>query len=274
MREAYHGVEFITNDQGHIVGVSLGSDYCAEHEWGISGIKGALGIWSGDPETERTVFGRARHIITKNDQYFSGSLRLPFKAAGKQRASSKTVYYMTINPPLWNLGPCGTETQEAQIAEYIKQSVQRLHKPLHTYWDSESFLIVTINKEAFDALDAAFKRLDITQGIVGRKNPFSGSGPCFLIDSLVDSDWVVIERDQREYLSLWDKVHASGVIKKLANANCRYYALSSPRCDPDNVLRLWLNPTKQDETNYGWFTLDELNQWAEGKGPIPKETKK
>jgi hypothetical protein len=30
----------------------------------------------------------------------------------------------------------------------------------------------------------------------------------------------------------------------------------------------WLNPREQDIHNYGWFTVEELKQWAENKGPV------
>ena len=36
-----------------------------------------------------------------------------------------------------------------------------------------------------------------------------------------------------------------------------------------NQLKVWLNPRHQNEDNNGWFTIDELKQWAQGKGPVP-----
>jgi hypothetical protein len=35
----------------------------------------------------------------------------------------------------------------------------------------------------------------------------------------------------------------------------------------------FLNPMRQQENNFGWFTVEELEQWMEGKGPIPGKKK-
>lgn len=34
MRRAYHSLKVYRNDKGELIGVGLGSDFCAEHEWG------------------------------------------------------------------------------------------------------------------------------------------------------------------------------------------------------------------------------------------------
>ena len=30
----------------------------------------------------------------------------------------------------------------------------------------------------------------------------------------------------------------------------------------------WLNPADQDKNNAGWFTVEELDQWIAGTGPV------
>jgi hypothetical protein len=30
---------------------------------------------------------------------------------------------------------------------------------------------------------------------------------------------------------------------------------------------------QQDKVNFGWYTVEELEQWIEGKGPIPMKGK-
>lgn len=32
----------------------------------------------------------------------------------------------------------------------------------------------------------------------------------------------------------------------------------------------WLNPMNQKKYNHGWFTIEELQQWAKDNGPIVK----
>lgn len=39
MRKASSNYDFIVNDKEEIVAISLGADFCSEHEWGIKGLK-------------------------------------------------------------------------------------------------------------------------------------------------------------------------------------------------------------------------------------------
>ena len=43
MRRTYNS-QFIFNEDGTFVGLNLGADYCAEHEWGIRDLEDTFGI--------------------------------------------------------------------------------------------------------------------------------------------------------------------------------------------------------------------------------------
>jgi hypothetical protein len=58
-----------------------------------------------------------------------------------------------------------------------------------------------------------------------------------------------------------------------------YFALS-PRWAFDNEkdktkhpVMFWLNPQNQKDNNFGWYTVEELDQWINGEGPVPKEAR-
>jgi hypothetical protein len=36
----------------------------------------------------------------------------------------------------------------------------------------------------------------------------------------------------------------------------------------------WLNPMDQHTNNAGWWTVEQLMQWGEGKGPVVERSKK
>lgn len=68
-------------------------------------------------------------------------------------------------------------------------------------------------------------------------------------------------------------------IKKLKEANCRYFACSPKwsheiKSTADGEIKtkypviFWLNPMEQDRNSYGWFTVENLELWTQGKGPI------
>ena len=56
----------------------------------------------------------------------------------------------------------------------------------------------------------------------------------------------------------------------MEKAGKKYFALS-PRWKDDNKKEVifWLNPYHQDIDNFGWFTVEDLKDWAKGKGKIP-----
>jgi len=85
------------------------------------------------------------------------------------------------------------------------------------------------------------------------------------------------EDGDKELAKLYKDVEETGIKKKLENANLRYYALSPSRPNKNmktkyNVM-FWLNPQQQDIHNYGYFSVEQLEEWIEGKGPIPKKKK-
>ena len=80
----------------------------------------------------------------------------------------------------------------------------------------------------------------------------------------------------------WRSAAATGIEEVLKKAGKRYYALS-PRwaasikgtkngeVETKYGVVFWLNPCDQYKNNYGHFTVEELQQWAKGEGPIPKK---
>jgi hypothetical protein len=70
-----------------------------------------------------------------------------------------------------------------------------------------------------------------------------------------------------------DKARAARV-NKSGRSTFGYYALSPSWLKSDreskHPVMFWLNPMDQQDNNYGWFTVEELEQWIQGKGPIPK----
>jgi hypothetical protein len=38
-------------------------------------------------------------------------------------------------------------------------------------------------------------------------------------------------------------------------------------------MRKSFNPSLLKDNDSGWFTVEQLEEWIEGKGPIPKELK-
>lgn len=59
--------------------------------------------------------------------------------------------------------------------------------------------------------------------------------------------------------------------KILAKSGKKYFALS-PRWADDQKKEVvfWLNPYDQDKYNSGWFSVQDLKDWAKDKGKVMK----
>jgi hypothetical protein len=146
---------------------------------------------------------------------------------------------------------------------------------LWTGWSEESFgMFSAVDKdkkrikEIYDNLEklncaiwlgggGVFKNAGLVIGIINR------------LPAHVSKAW---ETHDRESLELKQFVKATEIEETLKKANLRYFALAPEWKDKGKKeLRFWLNPFDQDINNSGWFTLEELRLWVEGKGPIPKK---
>ena len=79
--------------------------------------------------------------------------------------------------------------------------------------------------------------------------------------------------------NLQDAVEKTKIKKILEQAGKHYYCLkpmwaSSMKLGTNRRTRhpviFFLNPWEQKINNSGWFTVEELKQWAKGKGPVLK----
>lgn len=50
-----------------------------------------------------------------------------------------------------------------------------------------------------------------------------------------------------------------------------WFFLGDPKKFDDGTWHFWLNPCEQNIYESGWYTLEELKQWGDEKGPIIKQ---
>ena len=72
----------------------------------------------------------------------------------------------------------------------------------------------------------------------------------------------------------------TGVKKKLEKAGKRYFACSPKwaneikstadgKIETKHDVIYWLNPMEQNIHNFGWYTVEDLEEWIEDKGKVP-----
>lgn len=272
MRAGLNDAELLYVDD-LFVGVNLGWDHCAEHEWGIKEIRRDFGIPEGPT---RKVYGFNARKITKVPENLKG-----FTVKGAE--------YLVYSPYGYS------DSKEPHIPHGLSEQSYR-EKTFRGAWGSSDFgaCLKTIPGKTSELkeLFQAFQEKNVVF-FFGASGPFSNSGMKVCIaDRIPEESQKEAEAADLDSLDLKDAVAATGILGKLKDAQqasspdrnynrkCGYYACSpkwwSDAFKPQgrdiksahNVV-FFLNPQDQENNKSGWFTVEDLEQWIEGKGPIP-----
>ncbi len=248
------------------LGVNLGFDFCAEHEWGFKWASRYL----GRPEKPtRDLMGVQARTTTKHDPEFSIEL-----------VDAEDGLWLLARPAFerqwWTLqgALAGDNKAPIDIGLMMKSSTSA---PLRSAWDDNvGFCVVGRSEPARNAVRVAHDALIGKRCFIVQSGGMLGAGGL----RLIDADLIPDEADQQlrdtdtSALNLEDAVAATGIRDRLKTAGRSFYALS-PRWEDEaaGTFKFWLNPAEQDRNNYGWFTLQDLENWIAGRGPIPKKGK-
>ena len=268
---------------GKLIGVNLGADYCAEHEWGIRGLKGLFGIDGATPEYSREKpkytkpAGLPRRMISKHD------------CARFYQHGKKAVL---LGMALYRHEYLESAIAKGGIAKAFKEALpddlRGWREGLKTAWSSDDFGIYGEGEDAehIAELWKAFLQNNIAIWIGGTQLPvFENGGLIVAIADRAPAEGVKImeeaDLDQERLAAASD---ATGIISRLEKAGKGYFACAPKWFDgkfkPMGQVKktvhpviYWLNPLEQDENHFGWLTVEDLDQWIEGTGPIPKKVK-
>lgn len=273
MRTAHMDKKWYLGAGGELLGVSLGYGGCAEHEHGIAPLHRLLGIASADPlgvddrkntlvPEDRIVYREGRKKVTSRGQ----SKTRPFALLRVTAFNAGEEYEALYGAARKVQAPCSAKT-------FINAQNEDLWL-FEAAWDDEGFDIVTFgpnNVERLRHIHQALLRADLCVSL-GQALPFGGSGLNLIIASRISQEDrnKVLQADQ-EHLDLKNAVLAIGIEQELLAAGKRYYALCPAWANTEKTdVHFFLNPREQNDNNSGWFTAEDLRDWIDGKGPIPK----
>jgi len=255
MRDAFMDKNLLDLN-GKIVGINLGYDFCAEHEWGIKGIRDHFGVGLSaeigiDARKATKCPEFIKLIVKKNESFIICS----------------TMYRMYADQP------DRIKDFEIRTIGSLTSMMSRANDEGHyigSMWAEGEFAFGVRGQNAFmEELFNAFKSFDIVFTLTAAK--FKGTGLTFIIRSLIDKETEeeCLQSDLKQK-RLTDAVAKTGIREKLEDANCRYLALSPRWKDgKEEEVIFWLNPMDQQKNNYGWMTIQDLEDWINGKGKIP-----
>jgi len=265
MRKGYKDFGVI-EENGIFYGISLGWDFCSEHEWGIKGLKRMLGI----NDSKIGIEGRA---ITKNDEVI-------FVKNEKQAL---------LRTKPWNY------KEEQDLKDLVSSELciyKESDKKISTAWSESDFGVLVEGKENIEKLEELynnFKNKNIVLASLNGTVPvFSNSSLSILIKDRIPKEAVEsMYNVDKKYIDLVEYEEKIGVkkLKEKARGNGykgeKYFCACSPRwIDYENKeerekkkkeigtkydIQFWINYS-DDDNNYGWYTAEEIIKWLSTPG--------
>lgn len=272
---------WLLNDSGELMGVNLGSDFTAEHEWGIDGLKNKMSLparpnqFSDAPIDYKGLYGIERRRCKADPKYVA------LKEEGD----------------ILNLIVAGEYTLrdllETPLEKNGRGSEWRFYSNdnLVTAWTGDNCIIRVKGEDGFKKLRELYNQLlagNVAMWL-GGGGVFKNAGLCFcIIDKIPESKKKALHEGDIDQENLKKAADATGIKKKIDDANERlrskytspfgYYALS-PRwagksAKTKHKVVFWLNPQDQEKYETDLFTVEDLEDWLKGKGPVLKSNRK
>ena len=253
-----------------ILGISLGFDFAAEHEWGIKKLKNKLGI----PEEIKTW----KDYLIKKNVY----ARHHFEEKDKTNWSFITSLDASKGVP-------------RRVYEYIHSMPN--DDFINCWWDGDDFLIIfnwNVGNTQEDLLDQLYnlfknKRMMVAVGSIYEyldKESFEIGGLVFVDSKKVPNKVLTqVDREIKAKENLHKNVDKSGIVDRVKakqkewreqypnsmDTPWDYFALSPKETTDENTAYdfvFWLNPRHQQDLMFGWVTVEDLEDWINEKGRI------
>lgn len=291
MKAAGNDTRIAYREDGTPWAVFLAGNATAEHEWGIRDLLANLMI---DPEGMLTA---GRSMTAPQELHISKGevTRVYFlpRTEGKTRRKKETTKVTYLGMSEYSVS---AKVRHHELERYT------LETDLTGAWSSKEFKLAAWSDEArafLKELAKAASNGDLTiwtgntPALV--KNPFSHSGLIIAITSrMPDASRIHLDEHDTAQKKLNDAAEETGIRERLKASGSKlaswrhgpaFHALvprwleglhkvtrndTEVQLSSDHPVVFFLNPANQQDFNHGYFTVEELDQWLKGKGPIIK----
>lgn len=266
------------NEEGQVIALNLGADYCAEHEWGIKGLQYDLGIPSSDLDKEisPSLLVSIRGLLSSKKNPKLGIERRTITE------SKCLIDNLSLGPAqikeghrrhkMWGIALIADWMHERWDFSNIRDSWWDPERSeFMGWWSDRDLAVLHPDKQVIQDFVDAFEKKDIAVW-VGASGPFQNGGLIIAIVSRLPQEFLeeAISADL-DYIALKKAAISTGIYERLEKAGCKYFALSPKwKDDERKEVKFWLNPMDQRNNNFGWYSVKDLEEWCNGTGPILK----
>jgi hypothetical protein len=229
------------------LGVCLSADYTTEHEVGIKVLQQKLGVTPNALGIERRRINNPKAIIHQPEIHLIACTYSSGPADHLLKDELSFRYKLPDIAGAWSDVDFGVR-----------------FSPAFAYLEEELWA-------AIEAKDAALISTDVFN------DHYQAEGLNLIIISRLPAEIVAaLYESDTDTVRLHDADLATGLAARLKAAKKEYFALA-PRwaasiksLSPTAYsVAYWLNPMDQKNNKAGYFTVEELEQWIEGFGPVP-----
>lgn len=275
MRKSNSPKFLTTNGNKKVVGIDLSADYCAEHEWGIDGIRRALKI-----ELNEQVLGPARHTIREIKNIRFGTLSW---SNFDTDPNAIPVAYLGGGSEVVRLPANATLEQiDKSFWDLHAKHLSRKEPDIRACWDGDSFFFICTGEKNIAWLTKIYKAIEDGNAALwlGGGGLFENAGLVIAIINKLPDEVVKKMTDlhlrKQKAAALEAKVEQETHLRQLLKENGKtYHALRAelsdwavPKRGSKYPLQYWLNPEQQRKYVANWYTVEELLQWVHDEGVV------
>lgn len=272
-----HDSSWMEDDNKQMIAINLGADFTAEHEWGIKELHQTLGVTD-----DENVMGMERYRIRKPKMD-----NIVLIEENKNNAALICLQYQSDMKYL-----------AGQKFDKMFHGELNFHgdEELATAWDGKTFGVrvnrpVNIKriKRLYDAINNKEAAIWLGGGhvfrnaglVIGLINSIPEHLKQQMYEAHVDTKKLYDASDKTGIKIKIDAINEAhtkkykGDVNTLWRTPCAYYSLRpgwiSDKSKSAYPVWYWLNPREQEKNQSGWFTVEQLEQWTKGEGPVSKK---
>lgn len=272
--------KWILDKDSNVIGLSLGGDHCAEHEWGIKKLQTRFDI-------NTDMIGIGRHtcrafpvFIEKQGTYEKKPCKIFVVSKYAKEGTLRSLMEYCQLFPYTSIAKRSTPTVPIAYGNHGLMTLE--DDNLHTTWDEGAFAILAYDNDAINRLNLFiqfYKSNDMCIMYGGKRVFAPGTLSMIAASAIPTAMKKAMRAEDEDAVKLFMAVKKTRIEKLLKNANKGYYALAPKwanemKLDENRTTKypviFFLNPHEQSKYNYGWFTVEELKLWAKDTGPIVK----